>query len=277
MKHEAFHIVAGRLAGLAGGILMFGTLFEIAACIVAGFVCDVLYARFVFPQRNRDRLMQTYSQAVVELCAKMCKADGVVTKEEIDAFRRSLVVSPDDMRLVSVLFNHAKNKVDGFEEPAKKIATILRHRPQELMILLEVLYEIALSDRYVAPGERAFILKVAQIFGLTPAQVNEMEHRLSVGTRQNAAGEAAYEQAYRSDESNNPFQKSAISGKDPHKILGTQEGATKDEIKRAYRKLVAKNHPDKLRGDGASEAEINRAETRMTELNAAYAELMKRL
>lgn len=292
MEKTTSHIVAGRIVGLFAGLTLFGNIKYLVVCVVIGVVFDVLYARYVFPRRYRDVLLQRYSTSVVELCAKMCKSDGVVTREEIDAFRSRLVIAPEDMPLVSTLFNRAKKSTVGFEGNAQEIRTVLANNPTQLSAVVEVLYEIALSDKYIAPGERAFILRVAEIFNLSPLQLQEIERRLTVGTQgpssqyaKDAKGRANYSRGQRQEQnqnehhqnSGNPFERSAITGKDPYKILGIKEGVGKDAIKSAYRKLVAKNHPDKLRGDGATDQEVKRAEEKMTELNAAYAELIRRL
>ena len=57
---------------------------------------------------------------------------------------------------------------------------------------------------------------------------------------------------------------------DAYSTLGVTAGSTPAEIKRAYRKLISENHPDKLAARGLPESMRAVAEERSRELNAAY-------
>ena len=59
--------------------------------------------------------------------------------------------------------------------------------------------------------------------------------------------------------------------KNPYKVLGIKEGASYDEIKRAYRELAKKYHPDRYRNNPLADL----AEEKMREINEAYEYLMK--
>lgn len=65
-----------------------------------------------------------------------------------------------------------------------------------------------------------------------------------------------------------------LSRPDPHEVLGVPRGASVDEIKRAYRKLAAKYHPDKV--DHLGDEFKVLAEKRFKEIQDAYQELMAR-
>merc|ERR1712151_880520 len=76
---------------------------------------------------------------------------------------------------------------------------------------------------------------------------------------------------------NNNKQKKKL---DPYKVLGIKPNATNDEIKKAYRKLALKNHPDKVKLNGDTEEENEKiklnAHAKFTEISAAYETLTRK-
>ena len=59
-----------------------------------------------------------------------------------------------------------------------------------------------------------------------------------------------------------------------YRTLGVDASSTNDEIKTAYRRLMNKNHPDKLAGDNPDAATVAEAERRTREVKSAY-EMLK--
>ncbi len=71
-------------------------------------------------------------------------------------------------------------------------------------------------------------------------------------------------------------QGSAKSKRDPYEILGLSKYATFNEIKKKYRELVKKYHPDILMGKGADEEIIQEGTKKLQEINEAYKILKER-
>lgn len=187
-----------------------------------------------------------FTVAVIVLGAKMAKADGTVTRAEVEAFKQVFHIPPEDVKNVGRIFDMAKKDAGGFEPYAKQIAYLFRNEPTVLEELLAGLFHIARADGTVQPAELDYLNKVSRIFGLDQ-QAFERVRAMFMGA----------------DKS------------DPYEILGIDRKQSNDEIKKAYRKLIRENHPDTLVAKGMPEEFVKVANQRMAAINAAYDEIEK--
>ena len=190
---------------------------------------------------NADAPGVIFTIAIIALGAKMAKADGVVTRDEEEAFKRIFRVPPSEEANVRRIFNLARQDTAGFEAYALQIARLFRENPAILEDVLDGLFEIAKADGVLHPGELAFLEQVAEIFGFTPSEFRRIR--------------ASH---FGPDEA------------DPYAILGVAHDAGNDEIKRTYRFLVRENHPDSLIARGVPEEFIRLANDKLAAINAAY-------
>jgi DnaJ-domain-containing protein 1 len=72
-----------------------------------------------------------------------------------------------------------------------------------------------------------------------------------------------------------PAHETAYLGRDPYRILGVQQGATPEEIKRVYHELSKVNHPDIVKGFGLGAEYQELASKIMTRINSAYSEILR--
>jgi DnaJ like chaperone protein len=185
-----------------------------------------------------------FAIAVIALGAKMAKADGLVTRNEVAAFREVFVIPPAEEANAARVFNLARQDVAGFEEYARKIAGMFGQGDRALSSLVEGLFHIAVADGSYHEGEDSFLRTVADIFGLP-----EREFR-AIRTR---------------------FVPDAAP--DPWDVLGLESGTPLDEVRAAWRRLVRENHPDRLIAEGLPEEAVKLAEERMQAINAAWDEI----
>jgi len=187
-----------------------------------------------------------FTIGVIALGAKMAKADGIVTRDEIIAFKEVFKVPQGEMENVSRVFDLAKQDVVGYEAYANQLSSLLKGNPRLLEDVLEGLFHIAIADGVFHPNEERFLADVAQRFGLTRTQFNYIKAR-HVG-------------AVKSD---------------PYEILGIAPDIDDNTLKRHYRKLVLENHPDRMIARGVPPEFVSFATKKIAAINAAYQELAK--
>lgn len=187
-----------------------------------------------------------FTIAVVVLGAKMAKADGVVSRAEVAAFKEVFQVPANELKNVARLFDQAKQDPAGFEPYAKQIARLFRKDHPVLEELLDGLFHIAKADGGVHEAEIAFLKSVATIFGLDENDFARIRE-----------GHLGPDKA------------------DPYTILGTRRTASNEEIKAAWRKLVRDTHPDKLMAQGLPHEFVELANEKLATINAAYDKIAK--
>ncbi|SFE91171.1 DnaJ like chaperone protein [Sulfitobacter brevis] len=188
-----------------------------------------------------------FTIAVIALGAKMAKADGLVTRDEVTAFREVFQIAESDAAGAARVFDLARQDVAGFEDYARRIASMFDGQPEMLRDLMEGLFHIAMADGEYHPNEDAFLEQVALIFALPDGDFEALRARFVPNT--------------------SPL---------PHTVLGIRPGAPLDEARAAWRKLVRANHPDVLLARGLPEEAVQLAEKRMIDINRAWETLSRK-
>lgn len=243
----------GKIIGGVAGFALGGPLGALVGA-AAGHAVDHVRSQDAdagtreLPPGTGDRSAReiAFSVAVIVLGAKMAKADGTVSRVEVNAFKEVFRVPPQDMKNVARIFDTAKREAAGFEPYARQVAHLFRDDPAVLEELLAGLYHIARADGTVQPEEIAYLRKVAAIFGLGPDAFDRIQA---------------------------PFKTS--DAVDPYAVLGVDRSATDADIKTKYRTLIRENHPDMLIAKGMPQDFIDLATERMAAINAAYDQIEK--
>lgn len=187
-----------------------------------------------------------FTVGVIALSAKMAKADGVITRDEVKAFKEAFRVSDGEMKHVARIFNLAKEDVTGYEAFAEDLVNVFRGNRKLLEDVLEGLFHIAKADETLHPQEEQFLRNVAKRFGLTDTEFNYIKARHVVATERN-----------------------------PYDVLGVNPSVSNDELKSHYRGLIADNNPDKLLARGVPKEFVTIANKRIAAIDAAYDAIVK--
>jgi DnaJ like chaperone protein len=188
-----------------------------------------------------------FTIGMIALGAKMAKADGVVTKDEIAAFKQVFHVPEKDMAAVQRVFDLAKQDIAGFESYAEQVARLFVPKSSVLENVLDGLFHIAKADHAIHEDELTFLEHVAGIFGFKGAEFARIRAR------------------------------HVAIAEDPYEVLGVTRGASAKDIKQHYRKLARDLHPDKQMAMGVPAEMVQLASERLARINVAYEQVMKGL
>ena len=198
-----------------------------------------------FAVQKQRRNEAAFSIALIALSAKMAKADGIVTDDEIGAFRDFFRFPKKEADKVRMIYQLAQQDVAGFDEYLKRVAKIFDDSPAVLEDVLDCLFHVATADGVAHPRELELLERAAAAFGISKPAF----HRLKA-------------------------THFGLGADDPYLILGVEPGASLDAIKSAYRSLSRDHHPDALMARGVPLDLIRIAEGRMAAINAAYEQIL---
>ena len=126
-----------------------------------------------------------FTVGVIVLCAKMAKADGSVTTDEVKAFKEAFNVSAAEMKQAARTFNLAKQDTTGYESCAEQLVTVLKGNRKLLEDVLEGLFHVAKADEEVHPQEEQFLGQVAKLFGFTDTEFSYIKARHVTAAKRN--------------------------------------------------------------------------------------------
>ncbi len=245
-----FTVIGALLGALFGGLPGF---------FIGGFIgygAGIALRRTVI---GGLRMAQTQLlDSVFAVMGALCKADNVVTRDEIKAVEQMfgmLNLHGEQRAQAKNAFNRGKQVDFDLDAAVDQFARISRGRTPLVQLFLQMQVMAVAADGRVDPAEHEMLVRIARRLGLGEAHVSQLEALLRASTGGPAGA------------GTRPTQNRLA---DAYTAIGVTPEADAATIKRAYRKLISKNHPDKLAARGLPESMRAVAEERSRELNSAY-------
>ena len=197
------------------------------------------FGRFAQPQ-------QIFALSLIVLSAKLSKADGQVSKEELVAVRDKLKIPDNEIENVGKIFNKAKEESAGYEPYAKQISQIYKNNLNVLEEVINILFYIAEADGNVSQSELNMIQHIAQIFGINQSQFNSIKESRKASDKLN-----------------------------PYIVLESSPEENLQSIRKKYLKLSKEHHPDVLISKGVPKEVIEESKKKMRAINSAWDQVQK--
>ena len=236
-------------AGIGGmiGFTIGGPIGGILGAIIGSKLGDKEQARPSINQKNQA----AFFTALFACFAKIAKADGKVTREEVDKvdhFIKERFKFPPDQRAFAIqVFNHAKDDNNSFRDYASQLSSLLSNNQSALVMFYELLFELSMADGYLDPTEEEILNEAIPIFGLDPDlfKLNKRKFGADIS--------------------------------DAYAVLGVTKDMSYKEIKTAYQRKRKEFHPDTLLSKGLPEELLEKAKDRFIEIQSAFEEIEKQI
>ena len=231
---------------LLGGVIGFsfgGPFGALLGSFLGGKISRLNSSKTIGNQQNSQ---EVFALSLIILSAKLSKADGHVSKEELIAVKDKLQIPDSEIDQVAKIFNKAKDESTGYEPYAKQIAEIFRDNINVLEEVINILFYIAEADGHVSNDEETMIANIAYIFGLSQKQYQSIKESRKTSDKLN-----------------------------PYIVLESQPTDDLKTIRKNYIKLSKEHHPDLLISKGVPVEVINESKNKMRSINAAWDQVQK--
>lgn len=259
----------GKIIGTAAGF-MTGWATRQAWLVVLGAFLGHQFDKG-FAARYRDferqgadlgRVSDEFVRALFQTMGHLAKVDGRVSEHEIRAARmvmHRLGLGPAQVRRAIAWFDDGKRAGFPLLQTVREARRVSARSLAKRTMFVRLLLEVVLAKDSLRKDERALIWAVCNELDIGRVELAQLEAmiRAQKGFKRSPAGDADAARVSRA-----------------YKALGMSPNATNEEIKKAYRRLINRSHPDKIAASNPDPAAIAAAEQRTREVRGAY-EMLK--
>jgi len=247
----------GRFIGMLIGLFLLGPV-----GIVIGFICGLQLDRYLHSSWKKGHwaAQSVFFNTTFKVMGYLAKADGRVSEQEIQAARYTMqrMGLNESQRLKAIeLFNQGKNGQINLAHELSQLKQVCHNQQALLRLFLEIQFQAALADGYLSPQKQSILQQICTQLGIASVNFGGF----------NSQQQGSYQHSYRS------AQAVRSNLDDAYNVLNISKAATNAEVKKAYRRLMSQNHPDKLVAKGLPDSMIKLATEKTQRIKAAYEQI----
>ncbi|MDF1653820.1 MAG: co-chaperone DjlA [Coxiellaceae bacterium] len=266
-------IIGGIFGGPIGAVLGFiiGYLFD------SGKLLSWLTGGASAGRANASTVQAVFFNSTFSVMGHLAKADGHVTQAEIKAARavmdRMSLDQQARQRAIDA-FNLGKSSEFNLDATLTELKRTCWFKPTLLRFFLETQVQIAFADGHtISPSEQAVLTRICQHLGISNFDFSGYANQYRA--QQNYS---RYQQGgQQSNQNYQQYQRAQSFSRldEAYKVIGVPKTATDAEVKKAYRKLMSENHPDRLIAKGVPQEMIKMATERTQQIQKAYEDIRR--
>jgi len=215
---------------------------------------------------DQHRVQMAFFTATFSVMGHIAKADGHVSPEEISLANRVMneMALTSDMRATAInLFQQGKQADFPLNDVLAQFYKECHRRTDLLRMFLGIQLQEAFADGTLAVSEEKLLLHICSQLRISRFDYERLKIQLQAQLR--FKGHGSY--------TKNAPQKTSLQ--DAYGVLGLTPSASKAEVKKAYRRLMSQNHPDKLVAKGLPEEMMRLAKEKTQKISKAYETIQK--
>ena len=248
----------GKLLGALFGLIILGPI-GMALGFIFGHLYDLGYFHaFIEATRGgiHTQAQKVFFESTFKIMGYIAKSDGHVSEKEIETARiimSKMGLTGDQKEQAIFLFSIGKRADFNLDKTLFELQQVCRIQPALLNIFLDIQLQMATADGSLSTEKKATLDHICKRLGIQGFEFHSQQHQ------------------YYSHQQKTPSDKMGLS--EAYVILGVTQQATNDEIKKAYRRLMSQNHPDKLIAKGLPPEMIKIATQKTQRIKKAYEEI----
>jgi len=258
------------IGGICGLLLTGGSIFGALFGVWIGHWFDKSLGYNSF-NSNNSQAQKAFFDTTFLVMGHIAKADGRVSESEIQVARkvmRRFGLTGEKKQAAMHLFNQGKKTTFRLNETLANFKKICPFDRALMYSFIEIQLQAAYADGYINSKTRHILQNISSILGL--GQLNFVLYDMLFGLKSGYTYQQHYQQNYY-QQTSRPYH----SIHDAYMVLGVNKNATDSEVKKAYRKLMSQNHPDKLIAKGLPEEMIKVATEKTQKIQKAYEQICK--